>query len=138
MLIADPHSRKELLMVRARLVLLAMSLVAAPVGAQQMNSPTPGVLLQAPTSTEQTATVTPVTRGPTMASATVAARVPQSAERPDVSALPSKAGLGQARALMIVGGAALLAGAIIGGDAGGIIMVGGAVVGLIGLYEYLQ
>jgi hypothetical protein len=41
-------------------------------------------------------------------------------------------------ALMIVGGAALLAGAIIGGDAGTIFMVGGAVVGLVGLYQYLQ
>ena len=39
---------------------------------------------------------------------------------------------------MIVGGAAFLAGAIIGGDAGTIIMVGGAAVGLYGLYLYLQ
>ena len=41
-------------------------------------------------------------------------------------------------ALMIVGGAAFLAGAIIGDDAGTIIMVGGAAVGLYGLYLYLQ
>jgi hypothetical protein len=41
-------------------------------------------------------------------------------------------------ALMIVGGAAFLAGAIIGGDAGTIIMVGGAGIGLYGLYLYLQ
>jgi len=46
--------------------------------------------------------------------------------------------LGQARALMIVGGAALITGAIIGGSPGTIIMVGGAVVGLYGLYQYLQ
>jgi hypothetical protein len=44
----------------------------------------------------------------------------------------------QPTALMIVGGAAFLAGAIIGGDAGTIIMVGGAAVGLYGLYLYLQ
>lgn len=37
-------------------------------------------------------------------------------------------------ALMIVGGAAFLAGAVIGGDAGTIIMIGGAAVGLYGLY----
>lgn len=51
---------------------------------------------------------------------------------------PKRAGLGQSRAMMIVGVAALATGAIIGGDAGTIIMVGGAVIGLIGLYEWLQ
>ena len=39
---------------------------------------------------------------------------------------------------MIVGGVALLTGAIIGGDAGLMISVGGAVVGLWGLYQFLQ
>jgi hypothetical protein len=39
---------------------------------------------------------------------------------------------------MIVGGAALLVGAVIGGNAGTIIMVGGGVVGLYGLYKFLQ
>ena len=47
-------------------------------------------------------------------------------------------GLGQPEALMIVGGAAILIGAIIGDDAGAFFMVGGAVVGLYGLYKYLQ
>jgi hypothetical protein len=46
--------------------------------------------------------------------------------------------LGQAKALMVVGAAAFVAGALIEGDAGRIIMVGGAVIGLYGLYEYLQ
>lgn len=50
----------------------------------------------------------------------------------------SSKGLGQARALMFVGAGAFVAGAIIGGDAGTLIMVGGAVVGLYGLYEYLK
>ena len=48
------------------------------------------------------------------------------------------AGLGQSKAMMIVGGAAFITGAIVGGKPGTIIMVGGAVVGLFGLYEYLQ
>jgi hypothetical protein len=39
---------------------------------------------------------------------------------------------------MIVGGAGLLAGLIIGGDAGTALAVGGAVIGLYGLYLYLQ
>ena len=46
--------------------------------------------------------------------------------------------LGQARAMMVVGLAALISGAVIGGDAGTIIMVGGTVVGLVGLYEYMK
>ena len=40
--------------------------------------------------------------------------------------------------LMIIGGAALVGGAIIGGSGGTIIMVGGVVCGAIGLYKYLQ
>jgi hypothetical protein len=41
-------------------------------------------------------------------------------------------------ALMIVGGAGVLVGAIVGGSAGTIIMVGGTVVGLIGLWNYVK
>lgn len=55
-----------------------------------------------------------------------------------LSANAAHANLGQDRALMIAGAAALVVGAIIGGDSGTIIMVGGAVVGLYGLYQYLQ
>ena len=55
-----------------------------------------------------------------------------------VSAAAKNANLGQAQALMIVGAAALITGAIIGDDPGTIIMVGGAVIGLYGLYQYLQ
>lgn len=51
---------------------------------------------------------------------------------------PTQAGLGQSKAMMIVGGAALIVGAVIGNTAGSLIMVGGAVVGLVGLYEYLR
>jgi hypothetical protein len=50
----------------------------------------------------------------------------------------SGSGVGQPEAMMIVGGAAILVGAVIGGDAGDIFMIGGAVVGLVGLYKYLQ
>ena len=40
-------------------------------------------------------------------------------------------------ALMAVGGAALVIGAVIGDDAGTLVMLGGAVVGLYGLYLFL-
>jgi hypothetical protein len=42
------------------------------------------------------------------------------------------------KALMIVGGSGILVGAIIGGRAGTAMMVGGSVVGLIGLWNYLK
>jgi hypothetical protein len=38
---------------------------------------------------------------------------------------------------MIVGGTALVLGAVIGGDAGTLVMVGGAGIGLYGLYRFL-
>lgn len=45
---------------------------------------------------------------------------------------------GQPVALMIVGGAAVLLGALIGDDVGAVFMIGGAVALLIGLYKYLN
>jgi hypothetical protein len=44
----------------------------------------------------------------------------------------------QSTALMIVGGAGIVLGAILGGDSGNILMLGGGIVGLYGLYLYLQ
>jgi hypothetical protein len=81
-------------------------------------------------------TTTPEHVGPTPAALSVAVRntVP-----PAPTVAPrGQAGLGQNEALMIVGGAAILVGAIVGGTAGDFFMIGGAVVGLYGLYKYLQ
>jgi len=44
----------------------------------------------------------------------------------------------ESAALMIVGGAALLAGLLIGGGAGTAIAVGGALIGLYGLWMYVR
>jgi hypothetical protein len=44
----------------------------------------------------------------------------------------------ESSAMMIVGGAGLLVGAIVGGKAGTVVMVGGGVLGLIGLWTYLR
>ena len=56
----------------------------------------------------------------------------------DATAPQRRGGYGQPMALMIVGGAAVLVGLIIGGGAGTAIAIGGAVAGLVGLYQYLQ
>ena len=52
--------------------------------------------------------------------------------------VPSPGKNSENTALMIVGGAALIVGSIIGGDAGSLIMIGGAGVGLYGLWQYLR
>ena len=46
--------------------------------------------------------------------------------------------MGKPVALMIVGGAAIVLGAVIGDDVGTLFMIGGAVALLIGLYQYLK
>lgn len=45
---------------------------------------------------------------------------------------------GQGVALMVVGGAAMIGGLIIGDGAGDAIAIGGLAVGLIGLYQYVR
>jgi hypothetical protein len=40
--------------------------------------------------------------------------------------------------MMIVGGAALIVGAVVGGTAGTIVMIVGGVIGLVGLWNYLN
>jgi hypothetical protein len=42
------------------------------------------------------------------------------------------------KAMMIVGGAGLIVGAVVGGTPGAVVMVGGTVVGLVGLWNYLK
>ena len=93
----------------------AVSADAAPVAAQSAATPAPA--------------------GPTMDAAAVAVRHLTSES---TTAAAPRGGYGQSVALMVVGGVALLAGLIIGGPAGTAIAVGGAVVGIIGLYQYLQ
>ena len=90
-----------------------------------------------------TAPAPAVQAGPTLQSLSVALQqqstaLNESAMATAAAAQRRNAGLGQAQAMMIVGGAAILVGAIVGDSPGQIIMIGGAVVGLVGLYKYLQ
>jgi hypothetical protein len=75
--------------------------------------------------------------GPTIAIARAGVHAPQlGSEVP--TALQATQRVTRSETLMIVGGALFLAGAIIGDDAGTIIMIGGAGIGIYGLYLYLQ
>ena len=85
-------------------------------------------------STAPQLAATPAPAGPTMDAAAVGVRHTPVA----TTAAAPRGGYGQPVALMVVGGAAILVGLIIGGDVGTVIAVGGAVAGLVGLYQYLQ
>lgn len=103
-------------------------------------------MLNPSTSSAQTSVVGPQTlvpAAPVQASVGPALEALPSAVR--VSPSPARAAYArntayqrQNQTLMVLGGASLLVGAIIGGKAGTVFMVGGAVVGLYGLYKYLQ
>jgi len=77
-----------------------------------------------------------VTRGPTRESARVAMH-PAETRRGAPPVFQNKKSNKNAVAMMIVGGAALVIGAVIGNDAGTIVMLGGAGIGLYGLYLFL-
>jgi hypothetical protein len=74
-------------------------------------------------------------RGPSTSSARVAAHAISTSS--DAPAVFQNKKPKRSVALMIVGGAALIVGAVIGDDAGTIVMLGGAAIGLYGLYRFL-
>ena len=86
------------------------------------------------------ATAAEVRAGPRIDMSTAGIRLPAASPKSDAEPLLQRrqAPRSQAATLMIVGGAALLVGAVVGGTAGDLLMVGGAVIGLVGLYRYLQ
>lgn len=80
----------------------------------------------------------PAPNGPTVLAAQAALRPDLRMDATVPRALDVRSQLRRSETLMIVGGAIFLAGAIIGDDAGTIIMIGGAGIGIYGLYLYLQ
>lgn len=74
--------------------------------------------------------------GPRLGSTTTGVR-----RQADVAAQPIRTqpvSMGKPMALMIVGGAAFVLGAVIGSEAGTLFMIGGAAAFLIGLYQYVK
>ena len=145
----NPHVRFS-----AVAALAALTWAAAPLAAQSAGQPdvrdtsratmatglapvslVDSVTAVAEVSSEANAT-TSVTRGPTRETARVAMH-PAETRRGAPPVLQNKKSNRNAVAMMIVGGAALLVGAVIGNDAGTIVMLGGAGIGLYGLYLFL-
>jgi hypothetical protein len=78
--------------------------------------------------------------GPTVGASVAGIRAPSAAKAgaSTTAAADTHMGAGQNIALMVVGGAAIIVGAIIGHTAGVLIAVAGAAIGLWGLYNFIQ
>ena len=115
---------------------------AAPIAAQTAATITTPVLAAQTEPAAVPASVPIAASGPSLAptavNATVGIRLNSVALTDVPVTLPRRSDRQNSPALMIVGGAALVVGAIIGGTPGTIVMIGGAAVGLYGLYHYLQ
>ena len=78
-----------------------------------------------------------VSAGPTVSASVVGIRRAET-EKKVAPAADTHMGAGRNIALMVVGGAALIIGAVIGGTPGVLIAVAGAAIGLYGLYNFVQ
>lgn len=108
------------------LAAIAMLGIAVPAAAVSAQNPAPARAASSSAGPTVGASAVGVRRSETT-SATSAAPAPQ-----------ARLGAGRNVALMVVGGAALIIGAVIGGTAGVLIAVTGAALGLYGLYNFVQ
>lgn len=99
-------------------------------------SPAAIVFAQAPAA-PASQNQTKAAAGPTISASVAGIQRVQTATATPAAA-DARLGAGRNVALMVVGGAALIIGAIIGGTAGVLIAVTGAAVGLYGLYHFVQ
>lgn len=78
-------------------------------------------------------------KGPTIESAAVGIRLaPSSVAAASTQSRRRRSGVDHNVVLMIVGVGAMVAGSVIDGTAGTVFLVGGAVIGLYGLFNFLQ
>jgi hypothetical protein len=131
----------------ALLPLIARGALAQTVAPQAIDAaPTTAAVFDAPAPAERPAEQAPAPTtdarlaGPTLVGAAAAVR-PSHATREMASrnvAADSRPHAGRSAALMITGGAAIVLGLLVGGDAQAPLIVGGAVVGLLGLYDFVR
>jgi hypothetical protein len=117
---------------------IAMSALALPLGAQGVSHDTSAVVTTSPIvarSAPDSLAVLSLARPPawTYADTGVRANATKVAQRGFLERESS-----QSSAVMIVGGIAMFAGVIVSGKTGNILMVSGAVVGLVGLWRYAR
>ena len=124
-------------------ILAAACLVAVPLAAQQASPPSaarqggvPAVVFAPATPTVHSVP----SSGPVLEPSAVGFRAHPAHPAPVPAPLlmPANGENSQNVALMVVGGAGLIVGAVIGGRSGTIVMLGSGVIGLIGLYRSVQ
>lgn len=132
-------------MIRRPLALASMlGLCLAATAAAQVPTDTPspataGVPVTAAAPGRALQATAPATVGPVLRSSAVTqAAAPRALPLAVADPLPQYVNKHQSAAMMVVGGAGLIVGAIIGGTPGTLVMVAGGVFGLFGLYYYLQ
>lgn len=116
---------------RWSIALAAALALAAPLSAQRATAGDPA---SAPFAAALESVVVSLAPIPALEPVTVTETV---ADRP-VTPAPMAMSRRQSVALMIVGGTGLVVGSLIDGDTGTIVMVGGAAVGLFGLFQFLR
>jgi hypothetical protein len=127
--------------VRALAALLALTVVPSPSLAQLPLAAPTSAAAATPETAPAPADSTVARRGPTLDGARAAAVAPAHTQQQDAAAgamQQQSKNLGKPLALMVVGGAALVAGLLIGDTEGTLLAFGGAIVGLVGLYQYLR
>ena len=127
-------------------VLLFAAPVAAPLAAQSVTQLAAlqyvaPVVEQAPVAAPATLTpagtiTSPLPPRPVRSDSRLTLRT--NAAPADLAPAASPAPRSRAVTLMIVGGATMVVGSVVDGDAGSILMIGGAVIGLVGLWRYLN
>ena len=134
-----PFAAVALIAVTAPFARAQSSASEAPLAPSRALAPaTAAEVAPAPTASSVVATPAAATR-PALSPSDASAEALRDARAREAGQAVAAAGSRQnGKVYMIVGGAAFLAGAIIGKDAGTIIMVGGAGIGIYGLYLYLQ
>lgn len=117
------------------LLLLATAFIPAAVSAQSPAAPTAPATSATP---QPSATTSAPKGGPRVElTATAMRRFAQTADSTTIQR-GQPTNLGKPMALMIVGGAAILLGAIIGRRVGDVFMIAGAASLLVGLYQYFK
>jgi hypothetical protein len=116
--------------------LIAQSSAGAPAARDTSQRAAPAVLVPAASPTVVVLQNPSLSKAPSWANA-VSMAPDTTARRPFVLATESGA-KSQNSAMLVVGGAGVLVGAIVGGKAGTVVMIGGTAVGLIGLWRYLR
>ena len=132
---AKTHMTVRSRSIRSLVLALGLGIAfVAPLHAQDASLAAP---VPTPVASSESQPAVQAPSGPTMESASVAVKNVAAETK---AAAPKAAGkyYDQGTKLMIVGGAAILTGIVVGGDGGHAISIVGAVVGLYGLYKYLE